>query len=124
MGMYYMVTVGVGFEVPLEAIQELGNYEENGESAYETLEDLLYPEYPALSFTSSHFWDASDEETQFAIAVKRLTTNYDQNEIFELVLLDAATPELTDDEWLQLREIQIILGIEKPVVQFVASSIS
>lgn len=121
MGIYYSVTVGVGFEVPLGAIQALPNYEENGGVAAETLDEFLY-EYPDLSYTSAHAYDADDEETQFVICVNRLTETYSDYETFELVALDSTTPALTKEEASQVRLVQFILfGEYRPVVQFVAS---
>ena len=124
MGIYYSVTVGVGFEVPLEAIRALPDYEKNGESAHETLDEFLYQDYPGFSYATAHEYDANDEETSFVIAISRLTESYDDNGAFDLVLLDSETPTPTRVEELMIRDIQEALGIDKPVVPFVASSLS
>jgi hypothetical protein len=121
MGMYYSTTVGYGFEVPLENIQELGSY--NG-YAFEALEKFIY-HFPNLSFTTANHYDASDEETTFVITIDRLTEEYDQNETFDLVVLDSTPAVLTTREELDILDAQVALGLtQAPIVQFVASSIS
>lgn len=124
MGMQYMTTVGVGFEVPLERIRAVadgvGNY-----GAGEALEKLLWEgEYKYLSVASAHYYDAADTETTFVVAIKRLTQNYDEGDSFGLVVLDPTPIDLTRDEANEVEMIQRQLGIHPtPVVQFVASAV-
>lgn len=123
MGIYHTTTVGVGFEVPLEAIRALPTYGEAGEVAEEALDIFLYTgDYSKLSYATAHEYDAEDDETQYVVCIDRLT--YGDHETFDLVVLDGDPIELTDEETGQIDRVQFILGIDTPVVRFVASSLS
>lgn len=124
MGIYYGVTVGYGFEVPLHNIQNLPEYSGGNYAAEEALDSHLYKNgYEYLTPTSAHAYDAGDEETQFAIGIKRLTKGYGDNESFSLVVLEDKVVDLAPGEEGEVRKLLAELDMpqETPLVPFVAS---